>query len=109
MLTGLQPYDFQPTDVPFRFVGAGVIADRLRANHKTFSQPTVRDLEKALKHFGYTCDPSGGKGSHEKWTKDGKQFPLPRRDPVSQGVFNAFLKQVGIDRKQYFAEVHPRL
>ncbi|MGF6635092.1 type II toxin-antitoxin system HicA family toxin [Paraburkholderia sp. MM6662-R1] len=109
LLTGSQPYDFQPTDVPFRFVGAGVIADRLHANHKTFSQPTVRELEKALNHFGYRCDPSGGKGSHEKWAKDGKQFPLPRCDPVSQTVFKAFLEQVGIDRKRYFAEVRPKL
>ncbi|SOE81028.1 hypothetical protein SAMN05446927_4283 [Caballeronia arationis] len=109
LFTGIQPYDFQPSDVPFCFVGAGVIADRLRANHKTFSQPTVRELEKALNHFGYTRDPSGGKGSHEKWTKGGKQFPLPRRDPVSHVVFKAFLEQVEIDRKQYFAEVRPNL
>ncbi|MEZ7523553.1 type II toxin-antitoxin system HicA family toxin [Burkholderia vietnamiensis] len=109
LLTGMQPYDFRPTDVPFRFVGPGVIADRLRANPKTFSQPTVRELEKALKHFGYTCDSSGGKGSHEKWTKDGQQFPVPRRDPVSQGVFKTFLEQVGIDRKRYFSEVRPKL
>lgn len=109
ILVGSQSYEFLPSDVPLRFVGKGVIADRLRANPKTFSQPTVRELEKALKHFGYTCDSSGGKGSHEKWTKDGKQFPVPRRDPVSQGVFKTFLEQVGIDRKQYFSEVRPKL
>jgi hypothetical protein len=31
-LTGAPPYDLQPTDIPLRFLGQGVIADRLRSH-----------------------------------------------------------------------------
>jgi hypothetical protein len=109
-LTGPLPYDFQPADIPLRFVGSGVIADRLQSHPATFNVPPRRELERALKHFRHSLDVSGGKGGHQKWTgPDQRAFILPTRDPVSTGVFKTFLHHVGIDKATYVREVRPNL
>ena len=109
-LTGPLPYDFQPADIPLRFVGPGVIADRLQSHPATFNVPARRELERALKHFRHSLDASGGKGGHQKWTgPDQRAFILPTRDPVSTGVFKTFLHHVGIDKATYVRQVRPNL
>lgn len=44
-LTGPLPYDFQPGDIPLRFVGPGVIADRLQSQawHRRTDRKLVRE------------------------------------------------------------------
>lgn len=109
-LRGPLPYDLQAADIPLRFVGRGVIADRLHAHPATFNVPTRRELERALKHFKHDVDPSGGKGGHQKWTgPDRRAFILPTRDPVSVGVFKTFLQHLGIDKTTYVRDVRPNL
>lgn len=109
-LTGPLPYDFQPADIPLRFVGPGVIADRLQSHPATFNVPPRRELERALKHLRHSLDASGGKGGHQKWTgPDQRAFILPTRDPVSPGVFKTFLHHVGIDKATYVRQVRPKL
>lgn len=109
-LTGPLPYEFQPADIPLRFVGSGVIADRLQSHPATFNVPTRRELERALKFFKHILDVSGGKGGHQKWTgPDQRAFILPTRDPVSVGVFKTFLQHLGIDKATYVREVRPNL
>lgn len=110
VLTGPLPYDFQPFDIPLRFVGPGVIAHRLQSHPATFNVPPRRELERALKHFFHILDASGGKGGHQKWTgPDQRAFILPTRDPVSTGVFKTFLHHVGIDKATYIRQVRPNL
>jgi hypothetical protein len=110
VLTRPLPYDFQPTDIPLRFVGQGVIADRLQSFPATFNVPPRRELEKALRHFKHILDTAGGKGGHQKWTgPDQRAFILPTRDPVSTGVFKTFLHHVGIDKATYVRQVRPNL
>lgn len=109
-LSGPLPYDFQPVDIPLRFVASGVIADRLQSHPATFNVPPRRELERALKHFRHSLDASGGKGGHQKWTgPDQRAFILPTRDPVSTGVFKTFLHHVGIDKATYVRQVRPNL
>ena len=110
ILTGPLPYDFQPMDVPLRFVGTGMIADQLQSHPATFNVPSRRELEKALKFYNHMLDPSGGKGGHQKWTgPDRRAFTLPTRDPVSPVVFKTFLHHVGIDKATYVRQVRPKL
>lgn len=109
-LRGPLPYDFLASDIPVRFVGSGVIADRLQSQPATFNVPTRRELERALKFFRHILDVSGGKGGHQKWTgPDQRAFILPTRDPVSVGVFKTFLQHLGIDKATYVREVRPNL
>lgn len=109
-LWGPLPYDFLASDIPLRFVGSGVIADRLQSQPATFNVPTRRELERALKFFRHILDVSGGKGGHQKWTgPDQRAFILPTRDPVSVGVFKTFLQHLGIDKATYVREVRPNL
>lgn len=109
-IRGPLPYDLQAADIPLRFVGPGVIADRLQSHPATFNVPTRRELEKALKHFRHMVDPAGGKGGHQKWTgPDQRAFILPTRDPVSVGVFKTFLQHLGIDKATYVRDVRPNL
>lgn len=110
VLTGPLPYDFLATDIPVRFAGQGIIADRLQSHPATFNVPQRRELERALKHFRHNLDASGGKGGHQKWTgPDQRAFILPTRDPVSTGVFKTFLHHVGIDKATYLRQVRPNL
>ena len=110
IVKGPLPYDFRASDIPLRFVGKGVIADRLQSRPATFNVPSRREIEKALKHFKHAVDPSGGKGGHQKWTgPDQRAFILPTRDPVSPGVFKTFLHHVGIDKATYLQAVRPIL
>lgn len=109
-IKGPPPYDLQATDIPMRFVGSGMIADRLQSHPATFNVPTRRELERALKHFRHSVDSVGGKGGHQKWTgPDQRAFILPTRDPVSMGVFKTFLQHLGIDKATYVREVRPNL
>lgn len=110
ILSGPLAYDFQPTDVPLRFVGRGVIADLLQSRPASLNVPDRREVERALKHFGHSLDQSGGKGGHQKWTgPDQRAFILPTRDPLSPGVFKTFLHHLGIDKATYVHEVRPKL
>lgn len=110
ILTGPLPFDLQPLDVPLRFLGQGVIADRLQSHPATFNVPSRRELEKALKYFGHIVDVSAGKGGHQKWTgRDQRAFILPTRDPVSPTVFRSFLHHMGIDKTAYVHDVRPLL
>lgn len=110
ILTGPLPYDFQPSDIPLRLVGEGLIASLLQSHPATFNVPSRRELEKALKFLGHDLDASGGKGGHQKWTgPDQRAFILPTRDPVSRGVFKTFLHHLGIDKAQYVRQVRPNL
>jgi hypothetical protein len=109
-IAGPFPYDFRPSDIPLRFLGRGLIADRLLGHPATLNVPTRAELERALKYFKHVSDRSGGKGSHEKWTgPDQRAFILPKRDPVSPGVFRTFLGHVGIDKATYLHDVRPHL
>lgn len=109
-LKGPLPYDFHAADIPLRFVGRGVIVDRLQSHPATFNVPARRELERALRHFKHMVDPSGGKGGHQKWTgPDQRAFILPTRDPVSVGVFKTFLQHLGIDKNTYVRDVRPNL
>ncbi len=110
VLTGPLPYDFRATDIPVRFAGQGIIADRLQSHPATFNVPQRREMERALRHFRHSLDASGGKGGHQKWTgPDHRAFILPTRDPVSPGVFKTFLHHVGIDKATYVRQVRPNL
>jgi hypothetical protein len=110
ILSGPLAYDFRPTDVPLRFIGRGVIAEVLQSRPASLNVPSRREIERALKHFGHSLDPSGGKGGHQKWTgPDQRAFILPTRDPVSPVVFKTFLQHVGIDKATYVYEVRPNL
>jgi hypothetical protein len=110
VITGSLPYDFKPADIPLRFVGSGLIADRLQSHPAIFNVPPRRELERALKHFRHNLNVSGGKGGHQKWTgPDNRAFILPTRDPVSTGVFKTFLHHVGIDKATYVRQVRPNL
>jgi hypothetical protein len=91
-------------------VGRGIIAECLLSHPATLNVPARAELEKALKYFKHVPDRSGGKGSHEKWTgPDQRAFILPKRDPVSPGVFRTFLGHVGIDKSKYLRDVRPNL
>jgi hypothetical protein len=110
IIGGPFPYAFRPFDVPVRFVGRGLIAECLLRHPATLNVPARAELEKALKYFKHLPDRSGGKGSHEKWTgPDQRAFILPKRDPVSPGVFRTFLGHVGIDKSTYLRDVRPNL
>jgi hypothetical protein len=110
IIAGPFPYDFRPSDIPLRFIGPGKIAERLLGHPATLNVPARAELEKALRYFKHVPDRSRGKGSHEKWTgPDRRAFILPKRDPVSPGVFRTFLGHVGIDKSTYLRDVRPNL
>ncbi len=111
MLRGALPIDFQPWDVPVYFVGDGQVASRLQSSPSTLNVPARKELRRALEHvYGYSLVPGGGKGSHEKWRgRDGRMFPVPRRDPVGRDVFDAFLNHFGIDKREYIDRVRTSL
>lgn len=111
MLRGALPFDFQHWDVPVYFVGDGQVASHLWSSPSTLNVPARKELRRALEHvFGYSLVPGGGKGSHEKWRgKDGRMFPVPRRDPVGRSVFDAFLDHFGIDKREYIERVRTAL
>jgi hypothetical protein len=110
VLQAAAPYDLKTADIPLRFVGRGIIADRLQTHPATFNVPPRREIERALRYFNHSVDRSGGKGSHQKWTgPDRRVFILPTRDPLSIGVFKAFLQHVGVNKATYVREVRPKL
>ncbi len=106
---GELPFDLLEVDVPTRVVGKGTIASHLERCPGTFS-PSRREAKKLLKHFDYKPRTSAGKGSHEKWTgADGLSFILPRKDPLSIGIFHQLLRQLRISKAQYVAEIRNQL
>ncbi len=110
LLTSPLPFDFLASDVPISIVGHGVISDLLLATPATFSTPARKEIERALKFFGYQCDKGRGKGSHELWLgEDNRGFPVPSRDPLSRGVFNSFLHHFGMNKVTYVNEIRPQL
>ena len=95
-----QPFDMLPTDVPVYFYGKNILSNFY------FSVPTVMEARKVLEYFKYNYVPKGGKGSHEKWChENGDCFVLPKRDPLSRGVFNSMLQKLGIRKKEYVNEI----
>ena len=104
------PYDLQKSDIPIFFVGNGTIADRLHAHPAVLNVPARKELERALRYFKYVVKGSEGKGSHEKWVgPDSRPFTLPKRDPVSRGVFKTFLEHFNLDKMTYAHEIRPKL
>jgi hypothetical protein len=104
LLSGTPGFDWLPEDVPTRFVGDGVFADRF------FSAPKRREVVQALRHFGFTCDTKRGKGSHERWFRDdGKTFTLPHRDPLSVTVFHTLLTLLDVSKQDYLNKIRPEL
>jgi hypothetical protein len=103
-------YEFQPSDVPLRFIGRGIVADALQARPASLNVPSRREIERALRHYGHSLDASAGKGGHQKWTgRDQRAFILPTRDPVSPVVFKTFLQHLGIDKAEYVRDIRPKL
>lgn len=110
IIRGPFPYDLRNGDIPLRFVGSGVIADRLQSHPSTLNEISRRELQRALKFYDHEVDQSAGAGSHEKWTgKDNRAFSVPMRDPVSGKVFKSFLKYVDIDKYTYVHNIRPKL
>jgi predicted RNA binding protein YcfA (HicA-like mRNA interferase family) len=104
------PFDFLQSDIPLRFIGKGVIADRLLSHSANLNVPSRREIERALRFYNYMVDVSGGKGSHQKWRgPDKRSFTVPVRDPISNVVFSTFLKHFEIDKETYLREVRPNL
>jgi hypothetical protein len=104
------PFDFLQSDIPLRFNGRGVVADRLLSHAANLNVPSRREIERALRFYNYMVDVSGGKGSHQKWRgPDKRSFTVPVRDPISNVVFNTFLKHFEIDKETYLREVRPNL
>jgi hypothetical protein len=104
------PFELLPEDVPTWFVGTGRIADAVLSSPQFFLSPPRREMERALKHFGYTVKPSRGKGSHELWTgPDSRGFPLPYNDPVKPGIFRSFLAHFDVSKADYVRGIRPRL
>jgi len=100
-------FHFLPSDVPIYFVGDGQILKRLISAPSTLRLPPRRELRKVIeKFYGYSLDPKGGKGSHEKWIGDnGRFFIIPGTDPVSPPVFKTFLHHFGIDKQTYINNI----
>jgi hypothetical protein len=104
------PFELLDTDIPTRLVGHGFICDLLFLSPNTVRTISRREAEKVLKHFGYSADSSRGKGSHEMWTgPDNRGFPLPKRDPLSDGVFSSFLHHLGVNKAKYVNEIRRSL
>lgn len=104
------PYDLLASDIPTWIVGNGKIAQQLGSHPASFHVPSRREAEKVLRHFNHRHEPARGKGSHEQWVApDERAFPLPARDPLSQGVFRNLLSHLGIDKKTYVRDIRPKL
>jgi len=104
------PYDLRQSDIPLFFVGHGQIAGRLDSLPYVINVPTRKEIERALRYFEYVLNAAGGKGSHEKWIgPDNRAFTLPRRDPLSRGVFKSFLEHFRIDKITYASKIRPNL
>jgi len=100
-------FHFLSTDIPIYFIGDGQILSRLISAPSTLRLPPRRELRKVIeKFYGYSLDPKGGKGSHEKWIGDnGRFFIIPGTDPVSPPVFKTFLHHFGIDKQTYINSI----
>ncbi|MCU0665469.1 MAG: type II toxin-antitoxin system HicA family toxin [Myxococcota bacterium] len=96
--------DLHDCDVPSYWVGRGVVADML------FSSPAREEIVGVLKHFGYRLLSRRGKGSHQFWEgPGGRGFTLPKRDPLSVGVFHELLEHFGWTKRQYMEDVRSRI
>lgn len=63
-----------------------------------------------LKHFKYEKLARRGKGSREFWSgPDGRGFPIPRRDPISTGVFRKVLDHFSLTKEEYMTRIRPML
>ncbi len=104
-------FNFLPSDVPVYFTGNGEILERLLISPSTLRLPPRKELRRVVeKYYGYSLDPKGGKGSHEKWIgKDGRFFIIPERDPVSPPVFKNFLHHFGIDKNTYIKNIRANI
>ncbi len=103
-LQGPLPFELLDRYIPTWVVGRSLLADAF------FSAPSRAEAQRVLRHFGYQHIPARGKGSHEFWQgTDGRGFPLPRRDPVSVGVFRSLLHHFGLTKHEYLNSIRPQL
>jgi hypothetical protein len=103
-LHGPLPFELRERHIPTWMVGRGVLADAF------FSAPSRAEAQRVLRHFGYQLIPARGKGSHEFWQgTDGRGFPLPRRDPLSVGVFKSLLHHFGLTKHEYMNSIRRQL
>jgi hypothetical protein len=87
---------FQKADIPIYMTYRTPLADAL-----TWCPPR-RLAEQALRRKGFKQDKARGKGSHELWkAEDGRTFPLPRRDPLSIGVYTNLCRLLGTNKREF--------
>jgi hypothetical protein len=96
LLRNLPGMLFRTSDVP-------VFITTFTQLGRTLFSPARREAERILRHFGCAKDESGGKGSHEKWTRPGATRPwtMPTRDPMSKHVFGTMLDFLNIGKEKY--------
>jgi predicted RNA binding protein YcfA (HicA-like mRNA interferase family) len=87
---------FKKADIPVYMTYRTPLADAL-----TWCPPR-RIAEKALRSKGFEAYPERGKGSHVLWkNKEGRTFPLPRRDPLSIGVYTKLCHVLGANKREF--------
>ncbi len=74
------------------------------------TQLPVISAKKAIRAFerlGFTVLAGRGKGSHIALWKDGLGRPVivPNHDPLDRGTLNAILKQAGVSREEFVAQL----
>ena len=87
---------FKGTAIPVYMTYRTSLADAL-----TWCPPR-RIAEKALRSKGFEEHRARGKGSHVLWkAEDGRTFPLPRRDPLSIGVYTNLCRVLGTNKREF--------
>jgi hypothetical protein len=96
LLADLPGMVFKKADIPVYMTYRTPLADAL-----TWCPPR-RIAEKALRSKDFEAYPERGKGSHVLWkNKDGRTFPLPRRDPLSIGVYTNLCHVLGANKREF--------
>jgi predicted RNA binding protein YcfA (HicA-like mRNA interferase family) len=96
LLADLPGMVFKKADIPVYMTYRTPLADAL-----TWCPPR-RIAEKALRSKGFEAYPERGKGSHVLWkNKEGRTFPLPRRDPLSIGVYTKLCHVLGANKREF--------
>lgn len=66
------------------------------------------EVEKVLRRLGWVRQ-KGGDGSHRQYKKAGRihrvTVPYHGNEDLAVGTFNNILRQMGIDRERFFAEL----
>jgi hypothetical protein len=96
LLAGIPGMVFKGTDIPVYMTYRTSLADAL-----TWC-PARRIAEKALRNKGFEAYSERGKGSHIVWkNKNGRGFPLPKRDPLSIDVFKKLCHVLGTNKQEF--------